>query len=266
MRKKIRMNKSVVCLIIGMMMACSGCAKSSMDIIAEQMEAGGGDSSENGSAVKDIYKELQKGVEETRKNNEKEEEKLGDKPVSFGQITDKVYTNKYLSMTCSLDDNWFYYSEEELQGMKSLVQGMMGGTVVGTAMNMYDYRMDMRAENIQDQTMVNIVYMKLGMEERKNYAKKTEKEIIDAGLAAVNTNADVYTHAGMNLKEVGAKTVTFLGKKRTAQYMVCDVGGKDYFTLQLFDYHTGEYATCVTVSSFVEDQTLELLNLFSSME
>ena len=39
-----------------------------------------------------------------------------------------------------------------------------------------------------------------------------------------------------------------------------------YYTLQLFDYHLGQYSVTLTLASYVEDNTTQLLDLFYEVE
>lgn len=60
--------------------------------------------------------------------------------------------------------------------------------------------------------------------------------------------------------------VKYSGEERDVIYMACDVNGVPYYGIQLFDYSLGDYAVTLTVTSFVEDKTEELLTLFSKYE
>ena len=42
--------------------------------------------------------------------------------------------------------------------------------------------------------------------------------------------------------------------------------GVPYYTLQIMDYTVGQYGVTLTVSSFVEDKTQQLLDLFYAVE
>ena len=75
-----------------------------------------------------------------------------------------------------------------------------------------------------------------------------------------------YAQVGMNVQEMYKKTITFCGEERDALFFWCDVNGAPYYALQLFDYNLGAYSVTLTLSSFVEDKTEDLIAFFSKYE
>ena len=73
---------------------------------------------------------------------------------------------------------------------------------------------------------------------------------------------DAYAQIGMNVESIEKGTVTFLGEERTALLTKGDVQGAPYWQVQVFDYHLGQYNVTLTVSSYLEDKTADVLNLF----
>ena len=142
----------------------------------------------------------------------------------------------------------------------------MDSSNIGKYLKGMDFFRDMMVENVDDLTSVNITYTKMSKTEQEQYAKKTEREIVQATANGVELVADAYKQMGMTVKSTSVKEVYFLGEMRSAQHLSLDYMGTPYYALQLYDYHSGEYATLLTVSSFNEDKTLELLNLFTKCE
>ena len=60
--------------------------------------------------------------------------------------------------------------------------------------------------------------------------------------------------------------VSFLGQERTALKTEYTMEGVPYYTLQLFDFDLGQYSITLTLASFVEDNTADLLDLFYAVE
>lgn len=263
MRKGLKV--TAVALVLVAALGCTACGKSKEDYFAERMEAMGGslnlsEDDENSQQVKD----LMDGLAEDFANQKVEEKQK--KEVSFGTWTGKTYTNKYLGLTANFDSDWTVYSAAELQQLTGETIDALSDSAIGGYLQKMDVVKDMLVENMGDLTTVNITYTKMSKSEQENYAKKTEREIVQSTIDGVGLLRDAYAQMGMTLKLTTAKDVFFLGETRTAQYMYLDYMGTPYYVLQIYDYHTGDYATAITVASFNQDKTLELLNLFTKYE
>lgn len=183
-------------------------------------------------------------------------------PVSLGRMEGGVYTNSYAGFGCELDENWVFYTAEELQELPENVQEMFEGTEVGDAAGAYTQISDMTAENADEMTTVNVVYTKLGIQERLAFALLSEEETIDATLAQADALITAYEQAGMENVTIEKVTVTFLGEEHTALKTSATVQGVACYILQIQDYHAGAYGVTLTATSYVEDNTQAILDLF----
>ena len=66
----------------------------------------------------------------------------------------------------------------------------------------------------------------------------------------------------MDVESMERITVTFLGEKRAALQTVGSVNGVPFYMVQIFDYHLGQYSVTLTVNSYLEDNTQQVLDLF----
>lgn len=187
-------------------------------------------------------------------------------PLSLGRMEGGVYTNKYAGFACSLDTDWTFYSADELQELPGTVSDMMSGSELGDALEGMQQLLDMMAENVNDLTAINILYQKLSMQERLAYALMDDGEIVDSSLAQEDMLIEAYQQAGIEVISLEKVTVTFLGEERVALKMNATIQGTPYYTLQLFEYHLGEYGVTITLSSYVEDTTESLLELFYKVD
>lgn len=262
---KMKCGKKVMCItmLFALTVGCVACGESSTDIMAKQMAEmkGNNNLSEEDEAIKQSYERLEELLE-----NPPEQEKIEKKEVSFGEIQNGVYSNAYMGLSCYLDSDWEYYTASELQDMEGVALNALKGSELEAFAEKAEYIMDMKAECVKDMTTVNVVYTKLSKQEQTRYEGLSDKEIVEKTMSSIDLVADSYAQAGMIVKSVTAKPVHFLGESRTALHMTSDAMGMPYYTLQLYDYHTGEYATSLTLASFGEDKTIELLNLFSKYE
>lgn len=250
----------IITMLFALTVGCAACGKSREDYIKDRLGEMMADSelSESNEGMLDELLEELSDLEEKKKAEKKE--------VSFGKIENGVYSNAYMGLSCYLDTDWEYYSASELQDMEGVALDALKGSELEKFVEKAEYVMDMKAECVKDMTTINVVYTKLSKQEQARYDGLSDKEIVEKTLSGIDLVADSYAQAGMTVKSATEKTVYFLGEKRTALYMISEAMGTSYYTLQLYDYHTGEYATSLTLASFGQDKTMELLNLFSKYE
>lgn len=189
-----------------------------------------------------------------------------EKPASLGRLEGGVYTNTYAGYGCELDSNWVCYSAVELQTLPENINELLADTDLADSMEDISQIMDMKAENAQDLTTINVLYTKLGLEERLAYMVLSEEAFVDAVLAQKDTLIQGYAQAGIDVSSMEKTQVTFLGETHYAVHTQAAIQGVPYYILQVFDYTLGQYGVTLTVSSYVEDITQELLNLFYSVE
>ena len=194
------------------------------------------------------------------------EPQLAEKELSVGRIEGGVYTNAYAGFGCALDSNWTYYSAEELQEMPEDVQSLVEGSELSEDMQKYAQIFDMQAENVAELTGVNVVYTKIGMQERLAYALLDESDEIDAMLESKDSMIEAYAQGGITVQSMEKVKVTFLGQEHYALYTVAQVEGIPYYMTQLLNYDIGAYGVTITASSFVEDKTADVLDLFYVVE
>ena len=189
-----------------------------------------------------------------------------EKPASLGRLEGGVYTNTYAGYGCELDANWVYYSAEELQALPENINELLADTDLADSMEDVFQIMDMKAENAQDLTTINVLYTKLGLEERLAYMVLSEEAIVDGVLTQKDALIAGYAQAGIDVSSMEKTQVTFLGETHYAVHTQAATQGVPYYILQVFDYTLGPYGVTLTLSSYVEDITQELLNLFYSVE
>ena len=182
--------------------------------------------------------------------------------VSLGRMEGGIYTNHYVGYGCELDSNWAFYTAEELQSIPENIAEILNGSDLDSD-SVLTQIADMMAENVNDMTTINILYNKLPMSERLTYAMLTEDEIADLLLESLFT---VYEQAGFQAESIEKVKVSFLGEERTALLTSMSINGIPYFALQLFDYKLGQYGVTTTFASYMENNTLSLLELFYAVD
>lgn len=175
--------------------------------------------------------------------------------MSLGRIEGGTYTNEYMGFAIDLDESWVYYSAEELQEMPDNVAELFKDSELGESIGTLEQFTDMMAESAGELATMNVLYQKLGLQERIVYAAMSAEDILDATLAQSDAMIEAYTSAGIEVESMEKVTVTFLGEERPALKTVSTMQGVAYYTLQVFDFHTGQYSVTITFASFVEDKT-----------
>lgn len=193
-------------------------------------------------------------------------EETEETPVSLGRIEGGVYTNTYAGFGCELDSNWVFYSAEELQALPGDIQELFADTEFGDSMNEMTQIMDMKAENANDMTVINVLYSQMDTQTRLLYAMMSEEDIVDAMLDQKDLLVSTYAQAGIEVSAMEKVEVDFLGEKHFAVRTSSTWDGVPYFTLQLFDYHAGRYSITTTFSSYLEDKTDDMLDLFYKVD
>lgn len=188
-----------------------------------------------------------------------------DATVELGDMMGGVYTNAYGGFACSLDENWQYYTAEELQDLSDLTQEKLQDTDLSEQTGKFDQITDMMAENYTDLTTININYTRLSASERLGFALMSEEQLIDTTLQQKDLLVQTYAQAGIDVTSMEKTQVTFLGENHFAIHTAGSIEGTPYYILQLFRYNLGgPYYITLTLASFMEDNTTGLLDLFEA--
>ena len=181
--------------------------------------------------------------------------------VTLGELRDGVYYNAYAGFTITLDENWEPCTAEQLQDISDLTQEALQDSAMGEQLAEYEQITDMMAECYNDRTSLNVRYTRLDMMERAAYALLSEEQLV---MDQIELLTQTYADEGTVVESMEKKQVTFLGEEHFAVYTVASMDGTPYYTLQLFRYNLGgPYYVTLTLGSFVEDKTAELLDLFA---
>ncbi len=258
MRKKV----TELVMVLAMAMAFAACGGKDAEDISGKITPVVSDEQEKNDT--DVTPTEAAKNEETKATKAPEET---GKTTSLGRVQGGVYVNEYMGISCTLDSGWEFYTAEELQELPQNVEELFAGTEAEALMSNLQVITDMSAENAEELTSMNIMYQKMSAQERRAFGSMNNEEFVDGMLTAQkDVLIATYAQAGINVQEMYKKTVNFCGEKRDVIYVASDMNGVPYYAIQLFDYSLGDYAVTMTVSSFVEDKTEELLTLFSKYE
>ena len=269
--KKWNKKVSILAMLVVFAMAFAACGGKKVDEVSGKITPAESEQKENNDVTatpaETVDNNEQDSTGEQSGTENKDVANEGGKTTSLGRIQGGVYVNEYMGISCELDSAWEFYTAEELQELPENVSELFKDTAMEDQMSNLTYITDMSAENADEMTSMNIIYQKMGIQERLAFSGMTNSDVVDSMLSTQKDFlVETYAQAGINVQEMYKKTVTFCGEERDALYMACDVAGIAYYALQLFDYSLGDYAVTMTVTSFVEDKTDSLLTLFSKYE
>lgn len=195
-------------------------------------------------------------------NEEGEEER----PISLGRIEGGVYTNSYAGFGCELDSDWVFYSAEELQDLPDSVKDALEGTDMGDLMADLTVISDMKAENAEDLTTMNVQYTKMDAQTRLAYLMLSEEDIMDAMLDQSDILTSSYSQVGIEVDTMEKVEVDFLGEKHWALRTTATQYEIPCYILQIMDYTRGSYGVTLTLWSYGEDTTEDLAGLFYQVD
>ena len=184
-----------------------------------------------------------------------------EKPVSIGRMVGGVYTNSYAGFGVELDSNWTFLTAEELQELPTDVNEQLGYGDLDIPQIM-----DMQAENLTDYTSMNVLYQELTLQQQLVFATYSEEELADEVLATADDLIASYANAGITVLDMKKVQVEFMGEMRWAIHTTASYSDVPYYMLQFMDYSLGKYSVTLTLASFFEDRTDDLMDLFFVVE
>lgn len=188
-----------------------------------------------------------------------------ERPLSLGVLEGYTYTNTYCGLRIELDESWDIYSAEELQELPDVVTDMVEGTELEKALEGVEQITDILAENMDQLCTMNLLLQKLTTQQRIAYALMDEEAIVDATLEQKDVMIQAYSQGGIDVVTMEKVTVTYMGQEHYALKTVAQTQGLDYYILQVFDFHLGQYSMTLTLGSFVEDKTESMLDLIQPL-
>lgn len=182
---------------------------------------------------------------------------------SLGTMQGGTYENAYAGFGCRLDETWVYKTAQELQDVSGMTQEMFEGSDLD--LSAYSQILDMMAECADPMATINVQYTALSAQERLAHAVAGEEGIIDATLEQMDLLVSTYAQAGIDVSSMEKVKVTFCGQERWAIKTDASIQGTGYYILQLFNTNIGPYYVTLTIGTFVDDNTTQLLDLFYSV-
>lgn len=188
------------------------------------------------------------------------------KEFSLGVIENNVYTNAYVNWGCDFGQGWSFAGAEALQQLPEDVRSLIDGSEMSAVLEDYPQIFDLAAENREAYLAVNVVCTAISEAEQALYAGLTEEQTLDAVLENRDRILESYAQAGMEVESMEKVQATFLGEPHFAIRTAARSGIVPVYMLQVMDYSRGSYGVTLTATSYLEDNTQDILDLFYPAE
>lgn len=176
----------------------------------------------------------------------------------FGKVEGNTYTNSYLGVTCTLDENWHIATAEERAALNGLTAEMISDEELAEVFRSSGAAMDLYAENANGLSLnimledLNLLYSLILSEE--NYANQTIDQLAPA-LESMGFT-DVHSEKA---------TITFAGAEHAGIRISAKISGFDFYETLVLVKVDGCMAT-VTAGALGENVTEDILARFTPVE
>lgn len=177
---------------------------------------------------------------------------------SLGTSSGGTYENKFIGIGCTLDENWSFYSDEQILQINQLTVDMLDEDVAAKLENA-SLIYDMFAQNVSTGATININLENLGL---LYGSLLSPSEYADLSMPQL---APALESMGFTDIQLEKTTCTFAGEERTAIRIVGQYNGYPLYE-QLVCFKAGNYMAVVSVSILGEDATDEILGAFYALE
>ena len=104
------------------------------------------------------------GAEEDVRGEQSESETIEEKEFSMGETDGLVYENKFIGIGCTLEDDWYFYTDDEIMALNNYTAGVAGEEYV-EIMEGSDLIYDMYAMNDNQYDNINVNLEKMNRSE-----------------------------------------------------------------------------------------------------
>lgn len=174
---------------------------------------------------------------------------------SMGTAANNTYTSTFLGLSCTLPDEWRFYSDEEILQLNNISSSYMD-EATQEALKNATIVYDMAALHETDSGNININLEKLTVLQA---ATLDIKATLESQLPAIET---AFANMGYSDIKIEYTKVTVDGKEFDALQLFGKVNGMDFYEI-VFSFKKGLYMVNVTVSSFETDKTEQILGYFT---
>ena len=175
----------------------------------------------------------------------------------LGVVEGNTYTNSFLGITATLDENWTFANDEEMAQIRGMTMDAMNDESLSQMLETSGAVMDMYAMDTEGRTL-NIMLENLNILQS---VALTEKAYVDA---TVGQLPSVLENMGFANVTAEPTEMIFAGESHAAVKIHASVQGVEFFETMVV-VKQGNYIACVTVASYGQDTTANVLEQFTAI-
>lgn len=179
-------------------------------------------------------------------------------PLVVGTIDGYEYRNIYLDVSCVLDDNWVFLSQEEIASLNGYASEMFSSEEYKQMLAESNTFFDMYAMTIDGMANINVTIEKIGI---ATALILTEESYVDAVISVLE---EALVDAGYEDLSCATAQLDFGGKTHTGISTYGVLQGVPIYQKQIC-FIVSEYVATITLTSYDEDYTDYLMSLFSEI-
>lgn len=171
-----------------------------------------------------------------------------------GTVQDNVYWNETMEIGCELDENWYFYTEEEILQVNGMTADLLEGQLAemmengGTLTDMY-------AANLTTGATVNVVFERLSL---ANSLILNEESYVKASVSIVE---EAFEQMGIEDLEILQQDMEFMGEEHRCMVISGSVSGVPFYETVVV-LKSGRNVTSVTVFSIDQEEIESVLSCF----
>ena len=182
-----------------------------------------------------------------------------DKPVSAGSVSGSVYTNEFIGIKCDLGQDWMYFDEAQMAELNGLTAELFDDEQLKSTLENSGLVYDMYAMRLDGTATINIIIEDLG----KLYgALLSEDRYVDISIDAL---PDALASAGFADLSIEKTSLEFCGKEHSAIIISGMLEDMAIYEV-LVCVKSGSYMAAITVASYIDNTTEDILKAFSAAE
>ncbi len=177
-----------------------------------------------------------------------------------GVVVGGTYTNEFLGINLTLDNNWVFFSEQQMAELNGLTADLIGDEDIKAMMESSGVVYDLYATSAATGAGINIVIEDLGLVYGTVLSEEAYAE------ASMGTLQTALESAGLTNVSCEKISVELCGEEHAAiGVSATNLAGYDMYEI-IVCYKLGSYMACITCSHDSKDGCLELIDLFYTGE
>lgn len=179
--------------------------------------------------------------------------------LELGSMVGGTYENAFAGIGCKLDSSWTYLSDEEILEINEITIDSIDDEELAELLSDKDTFYDMMALSEETASTVNVVVENLGL---LHGSVLDTGSYIDISLKSLESQLG---SMGMNVSSCRKDSFDFCGKPTDGIYVsgTMNIEGVDVECFErMACVKAGTYMFAVTVCTYIEDNTADLLELF----